>query len=210
MIKVFIVDDHEILREGLKRILNSESDMEVVAETDNGTEAVKMISEIDCDLVLLDLNLPGRSGTELIAEIKKKKPRAQILILSISPEKRFALPAFKAGASGYLNKDSALTELVVAIRKVQAKKRYMSMSLAEQLAFESVVEDAPERRRLTNLENCIMLMLAKGKENKEIAKELALSINSVAQNRRKVLEKLHLKNNVQLTHYVMENNLLTL
>jgi len=209
MIKVFIVDDHEILREGLKRILNDEIDMEVVAETDNGTEAVKLISEIDCDLILLDLNLPGRSGTELIAEIKKKKPKAQILILSISPEKRFALPAFKAGASGYLNKDSALTELVVAIRKVQSKKRYMSMTLAEQLAFESLVEETTEQRKLSNLENCIMLMLAKGKENKEIAKELALSINSVAQNRRKVLEKLHLKNNVQLTHYVMENNLLT-
>jgi len=209
MIKVFIVDDHEILREGLKRILNDEIDMEVVAEAENGTEALKMISEIDCDLILLDLNLPGRSGTELIAEIKKKKPKAQILILSISPEKRFALPAFKAGASGYLNKDSALTELVVAIRKVQSKKRYMSMTLAEQLAFESVVEEATEQRKLTNLENCIMLMLAKGKENKEISKELALSINSVAQNRRKVLEKLHLKNNVQLTHYVIENNLLT-
>ncbi|MEI6753707.1 MAG: response regulator transcription factor [Paludibacter sp.] len=209
MIKVFIVDDHEIMREGLKRILNDETDMEVVAEAENGTEALKMISEIDCDLILLDLNLPGRSGTELIAEIKKKKPKAQILILSISPEKRFALPALKAGASGYLNKDSALTELVVAIRKVQSKKRYMSMTLAEQLAFESVVEEAPEQRKLTNLENCIMLMLAKGKENKEISKELALSINSVAQNRRKVLEKLHLKNNVQLTHYVIENNLLT-
>jgi len=209
MIKVFIVDDHEILREGLKRILNDEIDMEVVAETDNGTEAIRLISEIDCDLILLDLNLPGRSGTELIAEIKKKKPKAQILILSISPEKRFALPAFKAGASGYLNKDSALTELVVAIRKVQSKKRYMSMTLAEQLAFESLVEETTEQRKLTNLENCIMMMLAKGKENKEIARELALSINSVAQNRRKVLEKLHLKNNVQLTHYVMENNLLT-
>ena len=209
MIKVFIVDDHEILREGLKRILNDEIDMEVIAEAENGTEALKMISEIDCDLILLDLNLPGRSGTELIAEIKKKKPKAQILILSISPEKRFALPAFKAGASGYLNKDSALTELVVAIRKVQNKKRYMSMTLAEQLAFDSVVEEAPEQRKLTNLETCIMLMLVKGKENKEIAQELALSINSVAQNRRKLLEKLHLKNNVQLTHYVIENNLLT-
>ena len=207
MIKVFIVEDHEILREGLKRILNDEPDMTVVAEADNGTEVMKMISDVDCDLILLDLNLPGRSGTELISEIKKKKPKAKILILSISPEKRFALPAFKAGASGYLNKDSALTELASAIRKVQAKKRYMSMSLAEQLAFESVADEAPEQRQLSNLEYCVMLMLAKGKDNKEIASELALSINSVAQNRRKVLEKLHLRNNVQLTHYVIENNL---
>lgn len=208
MIKLLIVDDHEILREGLKRILNSETDMEVVAEADNGAKAMKLISEIDCDIVLLDLNLPDRNGTDLIAEIKKRKPKTQILVLSIYPEKKYAIPAFRRGALGYLNKDSALTELVTAIRRVQSKKRYMSMSLAEQLAFENNADNDRAQRSLTSLEGKIMLLIAGGKENKDIAKELTLSITSVAQYRRKVLEKLRLKNNVQLTHYAFENNMI--
>ncbi|MEI6556296.1 MAG: response regulator transcription factor [Paludibacter sp.] len=208
MIKLLIVDDHEILREGLKRILNSETDMEVVAEADNGTQALKLISEIDCDIVLLDLNLPDRNGIDLIADIKKKKPKTQILVLSICPEKKYAIPAFRRGALGYLNKDSALTELVTAIRRVQSKKRYMSMSLAEQLAFETNADNDRVQRSLTSLEGKIMLLIAGGKENKDIAKELTLSITSVAQYRRKVLEKLRLKNNVQLTHYAFENNMI--
>lgn len=210
MIKVLIVDDHEIIREGIKRILNEQSDLEVVAETDNGNDVMRIISEKEVDLILLDLNIPGRNGAELIAEIKKKKPKINILILSVSPEQKFAIPSLKAGAAGYLSKDSALTELISAIHKVQANKKYMSMNLAEQLAFETVEENNREQRQLSNLEYCVMLMLARGKENKEIANELEMSINSVAQNRRKILEKLHLKNNVQLTHYVIENKLLAM
>lgn len=210
MIKVLIVDDHEIIREGIKRILNEQSDLEVVAETDNGNDVMRIISEKEVDLILLDLNIPGRNGAELIAEIKKKKPKINILILSVSPEQKFAIPSLKAGAAGYVSKDSALTELINAIHRVQANKKYMSMNLAEQLAFETVEENNREQRQLSNLEYCVMLMLARGKENKEIAKELEMSINSVAQNRRKILEKLHLKNNVQLTHYVIENKLLAM
>ena len=122
--------------------------------------------------------------------------------------KKYAIPAFRRGALGYLNKDSALTELVTAIRRVQSKKRYMSMSLAEQLAFETNADNDRVQRSLTSLEGKIMLLIAGGKENKDIAKELTLSITSVAQYRRKVLEKLRLKNNVQLTHYAFENNMI--
>jgi DNA-binding NarL/FixJ family response regulator len=205
MTKVFIVDDHEIIREGLKRILNDEIDMTVVGEAENGNEVMKGISETECDILLLDLNIPGRKGPDLIEEVKKKKPKLQILILSISPEDKFALPLLRAGASGYLCKDSALNELVHAIQKVSSKGRYLSTNLAEQLAFDILSDDAKSHRKLTFLENNILQLIAKGKEYEEIATELAISVNSVTASRRKVLEKLNAKNNVQLTHYVLSN-----
>lgn len=207
MTKIFIVDDHEIIREGLKRILNEEIDMKVVGEADNGNEVVKGISETDCDILLLDLNIPGRKGVELIEKIKKKRPKIQILILSISPEDKFALPLLKAGASGYLCKDSALNELVNAIRKIYSKGRYLSANLAEHLAFEVLAEEQESHRKLTNLETNIMELIAIGKEYSEIASDLTMSINSVTACRRKVLEKINVKNNVQLTHYVMNSKL---
>jgi len=207
MTKVFIVDDHEIIREGLKRILNEELDMKVVGEADNGNEVMQGISETECDILLLDLNIPGRKGAELIEDLKKKRPKLQILILSISPEDKFALPLLRAGASGYLCKDSALNELVVAIRKIYLKGRYLSSNLAEQLAFDVLSDEKETHRKLTNLETNIMKLIATGKEYSEIASDLSLSINSVTACRRKVLEKLNIKNNVQLTHYVLKNKL---
>ena len=208
MTKIFLVDDHEIIREGLKRILNAEPDMEVVGEIDNGNEVMKEVTETDCDILLLDLNIPGRKGADLIEELKRKKPKLQVLILSISPEEQFALPLLRAGASGYLCKDSALSELVLAIRKVYSKGRYLSASLAEQLAFDVQSDNMQPQRKLTSLETNIMLMIARGKEYVDIAGELAVSVNSITACRRKILEKLNFKNNVQLTHYVLKNNLL--
>jgi len=209
MTKVFIVDDHEIIREGLKRILNDEIDMEVVGEAENGNEVIKGISETDCDILLLDLNIPGRKGPDLIEEVKRRKPKLQVLILSISPEDKFALPLLRAGASGYLCKDSALNDLVHAIQKVSSKGRYLSSNLAEQLAFDVLSEETRPARKLTFLENNILQLIAKGKEYEDIAAELSISVNSVTASRRKVLEKLNLKNNVQLTHYVLNNKYLS-
>lgn len=209
MTKVIIVDDHEIMREGLKRILNDEADMKVVGEANNGNDVLKLIADTDCDILLLDLNIPGRRGSELIEEVKKKKPKIHILILSINPEDYNALSLLRSGASGYLCKDTALKELVKAIRKVLVHGRYLSSNLAEQLAYDVLVDNAKTQRKLTSLENNIMLLIAKGKEYSDIASELTLSVNSVTACRRKILEKLHFKNNVQLTHYVIKNNLLT-
>ena len=209
MTKVIIVDDHEIMREGLKRILNDEADMKVVGEANNGNDVLKLIADTDCDILLLDLNIPGRRGSELIEEVKKKKPKIHILILSINPEDYNALSLLRSGASGYLCKDTALKELVKAIRKVLVQGRYLSSNLAEQLAYDVLVDNIKTQRKLTSLENNIMLLIAKGKEYSDIASELTLSVNSVTACRRKILEKLHFKNNVQLTHYVIKNNLLT-
>jgi DNA-binding NarL/FixJ family response regulator len=133
MIKVFIVDDHKNVREGIKKILNEAIDMTVVGEADNGDDVLNGISEVECDILLLDLNIPGRKGPDLIEEIKKMKPNLQILILSISPENIYALPLISAGASGYVSKDSVLNELVNAIHKVSAKERYLSDNLTKQL-----------------------------------------------------------------------------
>ncbi|MEI8272229.1 MAG: response regulator [Paludibacter sp.] len=208
MIKVFIVDDHEIIREGLKKILKEETDLTVVGEAISGDEVLENINKIDCDIMLLDMNMPGRSGLELLTDIKNLKPNLHILVLSIHPEDKFALRTLKAGASGYLCKDTALDELVVAIRKVYSKGRYLSTNLAEQLAFDYM----PDRNQLphellSNREQEIMLMLVSGKKVKDIAADLRLSISTVFTYRVRIFEKLKIKSNVELTHYAISNKL---
>ena len=208
MIKVFIVDDHEILREGLKKILSEETDIVVVGESENGTELLKKINQIDCDVMLLDLNIPGRNGIELIEEINKKKPQLHILVLSVNPESKSALPSLNAGASGYLSKDAALNDLVSAIRKVSSKGRYLSASLAEQLAFDLLKSDPHENKDLSSLETNIAKMIANGKSAKLVADELGLSASTVFTYRRKIFSKLKIKNNVELANYVIEHDFL--
>ena len=208
MIKIFIVDDHEIIREGLKKILKEESDLIVVGEAQNGDEVMQHIKDIDCDIMLLDMNMPGRSGLELLGDIKAIKPQLHILVLSIHPEDKFALRTLKSGASGYLCKDTALEELVVAIRKVHTKGRYLSTTLAEQLAFDFMPEkDQLPHEQLSNREQEIMVLLATGKKVKDIAADLQLSISTVFTYRVRIFEKLKIKSNVELTHYAIANKL---
>ncbi len=209
MIKVFIVDDHEIIREGLKKILKEESDFMVVAEAQDGVQALEKIQHTDCDIMLLDMNMPGRSGIDLLSDLKTVKPQLHILVLSIHPEDKFALRTLKAGASGYLCKDTALDELVIAIRKIHSKGRYLSATLAEQLAFDVVPDkDQLPHESLSNRELEIMFLLAEGKKVKAIAKELTLSVSTVFTYRVRIFEKLKLKNDVELTHYAINNKLI--
>ncbi len=208
MIKVFIVDDHEIIREGLKKILKEEADLKVVGEAQDGDEALAKIEDVDCDIILLDMNMPGRNGLDLLGDIKNLRPKVHILVLSIHPEDKFALRTLKAGASGYLCKDTALEELVIAIRKIHTKGRYLSTTLAEQLAFDFMPEkDQLPHETLSNREQEIMIMLASGKKVKEIAKDLQLSISTVFTYRVRIFEKLKLRSNVELTHYAIINKL---
>ena len=208
MIKVVIVDDHEIIREGLKKILKEESDLVVVGEAQNGDEVLQNIKNIDCDIMLLDMNMQGRSGLDLLGDIKNLKPEMHILVLSIHPEDKFALRTLKSGASGYLCKDTALEELVVAIRKVHTKGRYLSTTLAEQLAFDFMPEkDQAPHGLLSGREQEIMVMLASGKKVKEIAADLQLSISTVFTYRVRIFERLKIKSNVELTHYAINNKL---
>ncbi len=211
MVKIFIVDDHEIIREGLKKILKEEEDLLVVGEAQNGAEVLEQMQSVDfeCDVMLLDMNMPGKSGIELLTDIKNMKPQIHILVLSIHPEDKFALRTLKAGASGYLCKDTALEELVVAIRKIFSKGRYLSTNLAEQLAFDIMpVAASLPHEQLSNRELEIMFMLVSGKKVKDIASDLALSISTIFTYRVRIFEKLKIKNNVELTHYAMINKLI--
>lgn len=210
MIKVFIVDDHEIIREGLKMILKEADDLVVVGEAQDGVEALKKIKTVECDIVLLDMNLPGRSGLDLLGDIKAMKPKLHILVLSIHPEDKFALRTLKSGASGYLCKDTALEELVVAIRKIYTKGRYISNTLAEQLAFDVIPENESfPHEQLSNREKQIMTKIATGIKAKDIAEELGLSISTVFTYRLRIFEKLNVKSNVELTHYAIDNKLVS-
>lgn len=208
MIKVFILEDHEIFREGVKKILSDELGIAVVGEEKNGTEFLKRLSDIDCDVLLLDLNIPGRNGVELIEEVKRKKPQTNILVLSINAEEMSALPCLNAGASGYLCKDAALRDMVGAINKIMVKGRFLSSNLAEQLAFDLLKSDSYNQKKLSSLESNIAQMMASGKSAKVVAEELGLSISTIFTHRRKIFEKLNIQNNVELAHYVMENKIM--
>lgn len=208
MIRVFIVDDHEIIRQGLKMILKEASDLTVVGEAADGNEALKKLRTAECDVLVLDMNMPGKSGIELLTEIKALRPKLHILVLTIHPEDKFALKTLKAGASGYLCKDTALEELEVAIRNIYNKGRYISNTLAEQLAFEVVPDNKALHEQLSRRENEILIKIARGMKVKDIAAELNLSISTVFTYRLRIFEKLNVKSNVELTHYAIEHKLI--
>lgn len=208
MIRVFIVDDHEIIRQGLKMILKEAPDLTVVGEAADGNEALKKLRTAECDVLVLDMNMPGKSGIELLTEIKALRPKLHILVLTIHPEDKFALKTLKAGASGYLCKDTALEELEVAIRKIYNKGRYISNTLAEQLAFEVVPDNKALHEQLSRRENEILVKIARGMKVKDIAAELNLSISTVFTYRLRIFEKLNVKSNVELTHYAIEHKLI--
>lgn len=208
MIKVFIVDDHEIIRRSLKMVLRDASDLIVVGEAQDGKETLETIPDTDIDVLLLDMNMPGKCGIELMLDLKKLKPEMHIIVLTIHPEDRFALKTLKSGASGYLCKDTALEELVNAIRKVYNKGRYISATLAEQLAFNLVPDQEDNNPGILNeREQYILTKIASGEKIKDIATEMNLSISTIFTYRMKIFEKLKLTNNVELTHYAIENKL---
>jgi two-component system invasion response regulator UvrY len=208
MIKIFLADDHELVREGLKKILKEESDIQVVNEANNGDEVLYKIKNCDCDIILLDMNMPGKSGLDLIKELKVHLPKLHILVLSIYPEEKYAIRALKAGASGYITKDSAIEELVSAIRRISTRGKYISSNLAEKLAsqIDSDMERLPHER-LSNRELQILCMIASNKNIKEIANELFLSVSTVNTYRARILEKMNMHTDIELTHYVIYNNL---
>ena len=209
MIRILIVDDHVMFREGLKQILAKRSQMSVVGEAGSLNEAMEKIKESEPDVVLLDISLPGRNGLELLGEIKKQKPNVAVLVLSMHPEEQYAIRMMKAGALGYVTKESAPDELIAAIQKVAAGGRYISAKLAEEMAV--ALDDNSAKlphQLLSNREYQVMRMLASGKSLKEIADELMISEKTVTTYRARIMEKMKLKNNVELTIYAMEHKLL--
>ncbi len=209
MINIFIIDDHLLFREGLKQILAKHSDMRVVCEAGSSQEAIEKLHSSSPDVILLDITLPGRSGPELLQAIKKFLPHVAILVLSMHPEDQYAVRLIKAGASGYVTKESASDELISAIRKVAHGGRYISSKLAEEMAV-AIDDNTPKlpHQLLSNREYQVMRMLASGKSLKEIADELMISEKTVTTYRARILEKMNLKNNVELTIYAISNRLL--
>ncbi len=209
MIKVVIADDHSIIRSGLKKILKDESDMQVSGEAGNYKEVMIQLSQQIPDVLLLDITMPGRDGFDILAEVKALYPTLKVLMLSMHPEDRYAMRTLKAGARGYVSKESATDELVNAIRKVYSGGRYLSKALAEKMV--EYIDDErhkPAHELLSNREFQVLCRIAKGQSLEEIAKEFVLSPNTIATYRERVLAKLNLKSNVELTSYAHRNGII--
>jgi len=209
MLRVLVADDHPIVRTGIKQILAEDPDVHVIGEAENGSEVIDFLLKNTCDLVLLDISMPGRSGIDVIKEVKQIYPHIAVLILSIYPEDQYAVRALRAGASGYITKASAPDELIKAVRKVAGGGKYISPSLAEVLAMQIDQKGAQQpHERLSDREYQVMLMLAAGKTVTEVADELFLSVKTISTYRARILEKMNMKNNAQLTVYAVENRLI--
>jgi len=208
MMKILIADDHAVVREGLKQILSESPEMVVTAEASTGPEVFEKIGKDDFDLIVLDIAMPGRGGLDILKEIKNKKPRLPVLILSMYPEDQYAVRVLKAGASGYMTKESAPAELINAIKQISKGKKYVSPSLAEKLALDlEITTGRPPHESLSDREYQVMCMIASGKTLKEIAEKLSLSIKTISTYRSRILEKMNMKSNAELTHHAIKNRL---
>jgi DNA-binding NarL/FixJ family response regulator len=208
-LEILVVDDHTVVREGLKRILQRCEDCVVAAEAQTAAEALGWLRKRSFDLVLLDISLPGGSGLELLKTVKKELPKLPILILSAYAEDHYAVRAFKDGADGYLNKESAPQLLIAAIRKVAAGGKYLSPALAERIALEmGTPVDGALHEQLSDREFEILRLIARGKSLKDIGQQLHISPKTVTTYRARIIEKTGLASNAEFTRYMLENKLL--
>ncbi|KGF81298.1 LuxR family transcriptional regulator [Massilia sp. JS1662] len=208
-IRVFIADDHAIVREGLKQILAEQRDIVVAGEAETGLDAVKLFRKSRCNVVLLDISLPDRNGIEVLKQIKSEQPDLAVLMLSMHREDQYAIRSLKAGAAGYLTKQSAPKELVNAIRQVAGGQRYVSAQLAQVLAAQlGENHELPVHETLSDREYQTLTLIASGKTVSEIARELSLSVKTVSEYRSRLLAKMKLKTSAELTHYAIRNQLI--
>ena len=208
MIRVIIADDHQILREGLKQLLLAAGDLDVVGEAADGNEVLQRVRTLGCDVLLLDMSMPGRSGVELIRQVKSEKPKLRILVLSMHEEHQYAVRAIRAGASGYLTKESAAAQLVAALRKVAGGGAFISAEGAERLAQEAMPHaDGPLHAALSDREYQVFRLLVNGRSVSEIAVQLHLSAKTVSTHKARLMEKLGVDNNADLVHYAIKHRL---
>ena len=208
MIKILIADDHAVVREGLKQIVQETHDIVVNGEAANGHEVLQLMDKDDWDVVLLDINMPGRSGLDVLKQLRAEKPGLPVLMLTMYPEEQYSVRALRAGASGYLTKESVPDELISAIRKVSAGRKYISSSLAEKLAYDlDLDKEAPVHESLSDREYEVLCMIAQGDTVKDIADKLCLSIKTISTYRSRILEKMHMKKNAELMHYAIKHGL---
>lgn len=208
MIRTLIADDHAVVRAGLRRLLDDAHDIIVVAEAATGQELLATTVKTPCDVVVMDLAMPGLPSLEVIQELRRRKPRLPILILTMYPEDQYAVRALSAGAAGYLHKAGPPEELLKAIRTVSTGRRYISPEVAACLAaYVDAHVEKPPHERLSNREYQILRLIAAGRDVGAIAAELCLSVKTISTFRRRVLDKLKLRNNAELTRYAIEHNL---
>jgi DNA-binding NarL/FixJ family response regulator len=208
MISVFIADDHAIIRQGLKQILSDTADIRLAGEAATGQEALQMVRSETCDVLVLDLNMPGISGLEILRVLKRERPDLPVLVLSIHAEDQYAVRCLKAGAAGYLTKESVPEELVKAIRQVVAGGKYVSRGLAESLALGlNDTEDRPRHETLSDREFQVLQLMGAGKSLTEIADALSLSVKTVSTYRARILQKLALKSSAEIIQYAIQNRL---
>jgi len=209
MIKVLIADDHALIRKGLKQLLDDTEELRVTGEADTGIEAFRMAQTGAFDVVLLDISMPDKHGIDVLKQIKDSQPQLPVLMLSMHPEEQYALRSMKAGAAGYLNKQSAPAQLVTAIRQVAKGKKYISSELAEQLA-EGLSQGYQEllHQTLSNREYQTLCLMAQGKKLSEMADIMSLSPKTISVYRSRLLEKMKLKTNAEAIHYAINNHLI--
>ena len=207
--KILICDDHKIVRDGLRQILQQLSELTYIGDAMDGKEALRLLKEDEYDVLLLDISLPDQNGLEVLKSVKAKWPSVNVLMLSMLPQEQYAIRALKLGASGYLTKDTAAEELILAIKKVSEGGKYISQSLAENIALhldDDVLHQKHET--LSNREFEIMIKIANGKSLQEIGDELFISVKTVSTYRCRIMEKMGLKKNTDLTRYCLENKLI--
>lgn len=208
MIKVIIVDDHAVVRKGLKQIIDDAPDLIVADEAGSGYELLEKARQKKYDVVLLDISMPGKDGLDTLKELKLEKPDMKVLVFTVYPEEQYALRVLKAGAAGYINKEVEPEQLIEAIRKVSQGRKYISPDLAELLASNLDNNEGKAMHEfLSDREFQVMCLIASGKTVKDIAKELFLSVNTISTYRIRILEKLNMKSNAEITHYAIKNRL---
>jgi two-component system invasion response regulator UvrY len=208
MIRILIVDDHAVVREGVKRILADTPDLVVAGEARHGQEALANVAAEAWDVVLLDISMPGRNGLEILRQLRVLRPTMPVLVLSMHPENQYARRAIRSGAAGYLTKDSLPEDLIRAVRKVSQGGRFVSAALAEHLAFElGEASPAMLHERLSNREHQVVCMLASGKTVTQIARELSLSVKTISTHRGRILAKMHMRTNAELILYALRHQL---
>ena len=209
MINIIVADDHTLIREGLKKLITSEPDLKLVGETSNPFEILDLIKKTKAEIIVLDISMPGKNGLDVLKDIKLMAPDTKVLIMTMLPEDQFAKRTLKAGAAGYLTKDSPPEELITAIRKIHSGRKYVSESLAESLA-ESLDDKAKKSpiELLSDREFQILKLIADGNSQTSIAERLTLGVSTVNTYRKRVLEKLKLKSNIDLIHFAIENNII--